>query len=100
VPSTAGSDLPSVEAMPVFFVTGRPYTRPQAETEPVARALAAAGLISWPKAVTRVARASGVDRADAEAMLIRALRDPRGLLIGLLFRGTGALAVRVQKPDS
>lgn len=88
---------PSVAAMPVVVVSGRPFTRPQPETDRVRRALAPSGLISWPRAVRRLAGQLEVDQEEAERLLLRALRDPRGLVTCTWFRKANSLGVRVKK---
>lgn len=90
---------PSLAAMPVVVVTGTPFTRPQPETERVRRALGPE-LTTWPRAVRRIARRLAVDEEEAERLLVRSLRDPRGLITCVWFRKPNTLGVKAMKVRS
>ena len=93
-PEDAGS-TPAAATVPIlWFTAGRPTSRELPETEQVLRAIGRE-TVSWTTALRRIERRCDVGRTEAEGMLVRALRDPRRLLVGLFVRKTGNFHVRL-----
>jgi hypothetical protein len=87
--------LPSADAASLLFAIPGPE---HPDALDVAKAFPRQGIVRWDRAVATVARRRQCDIADAEDLLARALRDPRGPLTSQVSPRTNCLFVS-RTPD-
>jgi hypothetical protein len=91
--------VPSILTMRSFRFTPALPVRQRASTLDVVAALRGdrGSLIRWDRALRRIARHLDVPTLEAEVLLLRALADPRDLLIGRCSRLTGMWFVSLSR---